>query len=89
MDFLIKMRKYYYSLSDLYRMMGDRAREAEGTETHASYSRTLLEDHFYASQLPEHNLILWTDGPLPAIASRPSAEVAPGRSQDASMGQQV
>ena len=36
-------------------MMGDRAREAEGTETHAAYSQTLLGDHFYASQLPEHN----------------------------------
>ena len=66
-------------------MMGDRAREAEGTETHAAYSQTLLGDHFYASQLPEHNLILWTDGPLPAIASRPAATAeASGRSQDSS-----
>jgi len=72
-------------LKDLYRMMGDRAREAEGTETHAAYSQTLLGDHFYASQLPEHNLILWTDGPLPAIASRPTATAeASGRSQDSS-----
>jgi len=60
-------------LKDLYRMMGDRQREVEGAETHNTYSQTLLKDHFYASQLPEHNLIFWTDGPLPAIANTSSS----------------
>ena len=68
---------------DLYRMMGDRAREAEGVETHNSYSQGLLKDHFFANQLPEHNLILWTDGPLPAITSSSSSNTG------ASMSQQI
>merc|ERR1712241_1223554 len=70
-------------LKDLYRMMGDRAREAEGVETHNSYSQGLLKDHFFANQLPEHNLILWTDGPLPAITSSSSSNAG------ASMSQQI
>merc|ERR1719309_508239 len=44
-------------LKDLYRMMGDRQREVEGAETHNTYSQTLLKDHFYATQLQEHQLI--------------------------------
>jgi len=70
-------------LKDLYRMMGDRAREAEGVETHNSYSQGLLKDHFFANQLPEHNLILWTDGPLPAITSSSTSNTG------ASMSQQI
>merc|ERR1711962_1053518 len=68
-------------LKDLYRMMGDRAREAEGVETHNSYSQGLLKDHFFANQLPEHNLILWTDGPLPAITSSSTSNTGASMSQ--------
>merc|ERR1712029_467716 len=60
-------------LKDLYRMDNNPQHEEEGAETHNTYSQTLLKDHFYASQLPEHNLIFWTDGPLPAIANTSSS----------------
>merc|ERR1719334_2859720 len=54
-------------LKDLHRLSGDRTREKEGLEMHNSYSQTLLKDHFTASQMPEHNLIVWTDGLLPPL----------------------
>merc|ERR1712241_933136 len=68
-------------LKDLYRINGDRTREKEGVETHNSYSQGLLKDHFFANQLPEHNLILWTDGPLPAITSSSSSNTGAAMSQ--------
>ncbi|TRY67660.1 hypothetical protein TCAL_05258 [Tigriopus californicus] len=61
-------------LKDLYRMSGDHMREQEGLQMHTSYSQVLLEDHFRATQLPEHNLIQWTDGPFPQFP--PSAPIA-------------
>lgn len=52
---------------DLYRMANDPNREQEGQTMHKNFSQTLLQDHFRASQLQEHNLIEWTDGPFPAL----------------------
>jgi len=54
-------------LKDLYRMANDRSREQEGLTMHKNFSQTLLQDHFRASQMQEHNLIEWTDGPFPAL----------------------
>merc|ERR1711899_669201 len=54
-------------LKDLYRMANDPNREQEGQTMHKNFSQTLLQDHFRASQLQEHNLIEWTDGPFPAL----------------------
>ena len=50
---------------DLYRMQGDHAKEQEGAAMHATYSQTLLKDHFSATQMAEHQLINWTDGSFP------------------------
>lgn len=52
-------------LKDLYRLSGDSAKEAEGCRLHTSFSQSLLKDHFQSSQLTEHGLIQWTDGPCP------------------------
>jgi len=72
-------------LKDLYRMSGDRAQENEGLERHTNFSQTLLKDHVLASQLPEHNLILWTDGPLPPMpAAAASAASSSTSATDAS-----
>jgi len=54
-------------LKDLYRMANDPSREQEGLTMHKNFSQTLLQDHFRASQMTEHNLIEWTDGPFPAL----------------------
>merc|ERR1719192_204534 len=52
-------------LKDLYRMQGDHAKEQEGQNMHTTYSQTLLNDHFKATQMAEHKLIQWTDGAFP------------------------
>lgn len=52
-------------LRDLYHMSGDPVRQSEGYQMHSSFSQQLLSDHFQSSQQPEHNLIHWTDGPIP------------------------
>ena len=58
----------FFSINlDLYRMQNDPNREQEGLTMHTNFSQTLLQDHFRASQLQEHNLIEWTDGPFPAL----------------------
>jgi len=54
-------------LKDLYRLANDPNREQEGITMHKNFSQILLQDHFQASQLQEHNLIEWTDGPFPAL----------------------
>ena len=46
-------------------MQGDHANEQEGAAMHATYSQTLLKDHFSATQMAEHQLINWTDGSFP------------------------
>ena len=48
-------------------MANDSSREQEGLAMHKSFSQKLLQGHFRATQLPEHNLIEWTDGPFPAL----------------------
>merc|ERR1719192_1282418 len=55
-------------LKDLYRATGDRVREQEGLQMHTSFSQRLLQDHFRATQRPEHKLVQWTDGQFPAVA---------------------
>lgn len=52
-------------LKDLYRLSGDIANEEEGCRLHTSFSQSLLKDHFQSTQLSEHGLIQWTDGPCP------------------------
>ncbi|KAK8754548.1 hypothetical protein OTU49_016680 [Cherax quadricarinatus] len=52
-------------LKDLYRQFGDVPREQESSQNHYNFSQTLLTDHMTASQLPEHQLITWTEGPFP------------------------
>ena len=62
-------------------MSGDRAREQEGLQMHTNFSQTLMKDHFVAIEMPEHNLIKWTDGPLPPTETlRQSATGAGGAS---------
>ena len=51
--------------TDLYRATGDRVREQEGLQMHNNFNQTLMKDQCMSNQLPEHNLICWTDGPLP------------------------
>ncbi|XP_066986043.1 MAU2 chromatid cohesion factor homolog isoform X2 [Macrobrachium rosenbergii] len=52
-------------LKDLYRQFGDVPHEQESNQNHKNFSQTLLSDHLMASHLPEHRLIMWTDGPFP------------------------
>lgn len=52
-------------LKDLYRLSGDKVNEEEGCGLHTSFSQSLLKDHFQSSQLSEHGLIQWTEGPCP------------------------
>lgn len=52
-------------LKDLYHQCGDAANEAEGYRLHASFSQALLKDHFQSSQMSEHGVIQWTEGPCP------------------------
>ena len=33
---------------------------------HSNFQQTLMKDQVLSLQLPEHNLIFWTDGPLPS-----------------------
>ncbi|XP_050721504.1 MAU2 chromatid cohesion factor homolog isoform X1 [Eriocheir sinensis] len=56
-------------LKDLYRQFGDAPHEQESSHNHYNFSQTLLMDHLAATQLPEHQLITWTDGPFPSIVS--------------------
>ena len=46
-----------FTLTDLYRLSGDSANEAEGCRLHTSFSQSLLTDHFQSSQHTEHGLI--------------------------------
>nr|CAD7459928.1 unnamed protein product [Timema tahoe] len=53
-------------LKDLYRLCAD-PRENEAFQMHCNFSQMLLKDHFQASQMPEHNLIQWTEGSFPLL----------------------
>ena len=50
---------------DLYRICGDPNKENEAYNMHCTFSHTLLNDHFQATQIAEHNLITWIDGEIP------------------------
>lgn len=58
-------------LTDLYRICGDPNRESEAYQMHCTFSQTLLKDHFQSTQMGEHSLIQWTDGPVPALPINP------------------
>ncbi|XP_060534936.1 MAU2 chromatid cohesion factor homolog isoform X2 [Cylas formicarius] len=47
-------------LKDLHRICGDIQRENEAYQRHLSFSQILLNDHYQASQMPEHSLVQWT-----------------------------
>ncbi|XP_059474797.1 MAU2 chromatid cohesion factor homolog isoform X2 [Neocloeon triangulifer] len=64
-------------LKDLYRMCADHPRENEAYQMHCNFSQMLLKDHFQSSQMAEHSLINWTEGPFPApIGNPPSTSSA-------------
>jgi MAternally-affected-uncoordination protein len=42
---------------DLYGVFGEHARQQEAIQMHHSFSQMLLNDHYTASQSPEHNYI--------------------------------
>ena len=70
------MRRFIFQtndlyLADLYRLCGDPNRESEAYQMHCTFSQTLLKDHFQSTQMGEHTLIQWTDGPVPALPSNP------------------
>ncbi|RWS16437.1 MAU2 chromatid cohesion factor-like protein [Dinothrombium tinctorium] len=44
-------------LKDLYRLLGDPVREQEAIQMHHQFSQHLLNDHYQATQLQEHNYI--------------------------------
>lgn len=53
-------------LKDLYRLCGEPTRENDAFQRHLNFSQSLLKDHFQASQMPDHNLLInWTQGPIP------------------------
>lgn len=56
-------------LKDLYRLCGDPNRENEAFQRHLNFSQMLLQDHFQASQMQEHNLIHWTHGNFPVFTN--------------------
>ncbi|KYQ56901.1 MAU2 chromatid cohesion factor like protein [Trachymyrmex zeteki] len=58
-------------LKDLYRLCGDPTHEAEAYQMHCTFSQTLLKDHFQSTQISEHSLIHWIDGPVPALPANP------------------
>ncbi|XP_063921855.1 MAU2 chromatid cohesion factor homolog isoform X2 [Zophobas morio] len=59
-------------LKDLYRMCSDPQSENEAYQRHVNFSQMLLNDHFQASQMSEHNLIMWTQGNFPTLTNSPS-----------------
>jgi len=52
-------------LKDLYHVVGNPQSEAESFRLHDTFSQMLLKDHFQSTQLSEHRLIQWTEGPCP------------------------
>ncbi|XP_046745244.1 MAU2 chromatid cohesion factor homolog [Diprion similis] len=65
-------------LKDLYRLCGDPNRESEAYQTHCNFSQMLLKDHFQSTQMGEHTLIQWTDGPIPPLPSNPPPSTSQG-----------
>lgn len=60
-------------LKDLYDNCGDPIRENEAYQMHCNFSQMLLKDQYQASQMPEHNLIHWTQGSFPMLTNTPSS----------------
>ncbi|XP_022913885.1 MAU2 chromatid cohesion factor homolog [Onthophagus taurus] len=60
-------------LKDLYQICGDPHREGEAYQQHVHFSQMLLKEHYQASKLPAHNLIHWTQGPVPPSITQPSS----------------
>ncbi|XP_034942842.1 MAU2 chromatid cohesion factor homolog [Chelonus insularis] len=58
-------------LKDLYSKNGDHNHETEFYQMHLNFSQTLLKDHFQSTQMPEHTLIQWIQGPIPPISANP------------------
>ncbi|KAF7995510.1 hypothetical protein HCN44_006617 [Aphidius gifuensis] len=54
-------------LRDLHNRNGNTGRENDAYQMHCNFSQTLLKDHFQSTQMNEHVLIQWTDGPIPAL----------------------
>ncbi|XP_030765188.1 MAU2 chromatid cohesion factor homolog isoform X1 [Sitophilus oryzae] len=65
-------------LKDLHRICGDSARENEAYQRHVTFSQMLMQDHFQASQMPEHSLIRWTQGNLPELPSSVATNTSSG-----------
>ncbi|KAH0560786.1 MAU2 chromatid cohesion factor homolog [Cotesia glomerata] len=63
-------------LKDLYSRNGDHNHENEVYQLHCSFSSTLLKDHMQSTQMPEHILIQWTSGTIPALPSNPPASTS-------------
>jgi len=59
------------NFADLYRICGDPTHESEAYQMHCTFSQTLLKDHFQSTQMSEHSLIHWTDGPVPVLSTNP------------------
>lgn len=67
----------YLVFVDLYRLCGDPTRETEAFQRHLNFSQMLLKDHFQASQMPEHGLLIqWTHGPFPSFSADSSASTS-------------
>lgn len=62
----------WFFVVDLYEKCGDHMRENEAYQMHCNFSQILLKDQFQARQMPEHNLIQWTQGNFPMLTSTPS-----------------
>lgn len=67
------LQKHVFIFLDLYRMCNNPQSENEAYQRHVNFSQMLLNDHFQASQMSEHNLIMWTQGNSPpAVNASPS-----------------
>lgn len=60
------------NIPDLYDKCGDPIRESEAYQMHCNFSQMLLKDQYQACQMPEHNLIHWTQGNFPMLTNTPS-----------------
>lgn len=60
-------------LRELYHIIGNPQAENESYRLHDTFTQMLLKDHFQSTQLSEHRLIQWTDGPCPFYMVNTSA----------------
>ena len=73
-----EFRKYInnHQFLDLNRLCGDHNRENEAYQMHCTFSQTLLKDHFQSTQMSEHTLIQWTEGPVPMLPNNSPASTS-------------